>query len=290
LSAQKFSYVRRAGPNNNILEPYFDLKHQIERLYYVKFTTKEIIDTNISFQAILKYLEEANKGTMNLAIDVNAVYRIPVSDELISYFIANGRITPGEIRHNELVYLYIDNVGSQRYNVHMDKTYSAEVVFGRKLIGVDDIGNRYYDDNIIDLSHTQYYTVDNLNYIPVDDNEKPFIKIGNGVIAEFGLYQKIISYDMEVNVNKVSADNQARFGRLYSAYVTAANNWYGTAARYYVDGAGYREFKNDDPNATGTITQAQKNVLENNYKQARAAYMAILQEELDKRESEAVIV
>lgn len=296
LSAQKFSYVRRSGADENILEPYFDLKHQIERLYYVRFTTKEVIDTDISFQAIQKYIAEANKGNLDIAIDPNAIYRIPASDELIQYFIAAGRITPGEIRHNQLVYLYIDNVGPYMYNIHMDKEYSAEVVFGRKLMGVDDIGNRYYDDNILDFSHHTEYFADNLNYIPVDENENPYIKIGNGIIAEFGLYQKIINYDMEVNVNKVSADNQAKFRRLYQNYITAMNNWYGTPGYYYADGAGYKEFKYDpdvsynENHSLGRISASEKNALHNVYKQARSVYMAILQEELNKRESEATIV
>ena len=304
LSAQKFSYVRRMGADANILEPYFDLKHQIERIYYIHFTTKEVIDTDISFNAILKYIDEANKGNdLDLAIDVNAMYRIPASDELIQYFLANGRITSGELRHNQLVYLYVDNVGRDRFNLHMDKEYSAEVIFGKKLRFVDDVGNRFYEDNVLDFSHTGSEVINNLNYIPIDENENPYIKIGNGIIAEFGLYQKVINYDMETNVNKISADNQSRFQRLYQQYAQALNEWYGTAANYYRDGAGYKEFwwdynyQKDNPSANynynhglGRINNTEKNALHTKYINARTAYMNILQEELDKRESEATIV
>jgi len=81
------------------------------------------------------------------------------------------------------------------------------------------------------------------------------------------------------------------------------NEWYGTAANYYRDGAGYKEFwwdynyQKDNPSANynynhglGRINNTEKNALHTKYINARTAYMNILQEELDKRESEATIV
>lgn len=312
LQSQKFGYIRRDGTDitaNNILEPYFDLKHQIERLYYIRFTTKEVIDLNISMEAIERYVDDANINPLGMVLDVNVMYRIPASKELINYFVNKRKINYGDIKVGELVYLYVvpatDGAGNVTYLINLDKQYSTEVVYGYKLVKTDDVGNRFYQPNILDFSHSRSYMIDDIETMPVQPimdgtdltnmevredgsiilrkgHEDPFISIGNGIIVEFGLYQKVITYDMETNVNKINADNRNRFLEKKKAYFTALDTWYGTPGQQYKDGYGYRDFK-------GQLTHGEPSMASyrNTFFNARSEYMTVLQAELDDRQQKA---
>ena len=86
---------------------------------------------------------------------------------------------------------------------------------------------------------------------------------------------------MESNLDKVSIDNQQKFKALKKNYVNYEKAWYGTSEKQYKDGAGYKHF-------SGTLTDAQFKKSFTNYNNAKIAYLNILQEELAKREDEAM--
>lgn len=285
LSARKFAYVRRARledstTNANILAPYYDLKHEIERLYFVRFTAAPIIDLDISIDALQKYLNDANNNTAPLALDPNAVYKVIITDELLTAYPTWASQLSGKLKNYDFVYLAIDTVNNQ-YTLSMFTEYNPTVIYGKQLLGYNPNQEPIYRDNVLDLSVTGSLTITNVDYIPTDINGNPSIIIGQGIVAEFGLYQKIINYDMESNLDKVSIDNQQKFKSLKNNYIKAETNWYGTNDKQYKNGAGYLHF-------IGTLTDAQFKTRLTTYNNAKTKYLDILQEELAKREDEAM--
>jgi len=235
LSARKFAYIRRARledatTNANILEPYYDLKHEIERLYFVRFTAAPVVDLDISIDALQKYLHDANTNQAPLALDPDSVYKVLVTDELITAYPAWSTILSRKLKNYDFVYLAIDTTNNQ-YTLSLFTEYNPTVIYGRQLLGYNSDQEPIYRDNLLDLSVTGSLTITDVDYIPVDSDGNPSIIIGQGIVAEFGLYQKIINYDMESNLDKVSIDNQQKFKTLKKNYVNYEKAWYGTSEK-----------------------------------------------------------
>ena len=290
LSARKFTYVRREGGSTtgNLFEPYIDLKHTIEKIYYFKFTAKELIDSDISFAALQSYVNKANRILLSdghaeapIAIDANAIYRVLATSDVISYFQLTN-VAPGS------QYVYISINADEGYNLTCSLDYSTDVIYGKYLSGYNFMNQPIWKDNIINIGERQYYNVDITETFPVDENGDPYVVIGNGVIAEFGFYQKLITYDMEVNPHKISADNKLRFNAAKAEYDAAVELWEGTASENYKDGAGYIYFeKPEDWTDSKGLTRQTRYT---RWRQARYNYLGptgLLTQELANREREA---
>lgn len=294
VQGKKRTFISVSGPNENILKPYFDIKHQIERLYYVQLMPKQLIDMDISLDALQAYVNKANSRDNKLIdIDINAIYRFNVNESALAFLntikesgmyrcTADDLPTAADSYPNG-IYIGIEYDNSKGYIFTIDTEYSTQVVFGKKQSFTRDtygFVTPVFTDNVIDVSHTDMLDYAYLDYIPVDENYEPYIKIGNAVMINFGLYQKIITYDMEEDRIQIKG-NKSVFINQQKAYNTALTNFEGTSDQDYKNSALYRCY------IAGTISTSTYNTLKLAYETAKDTYMQAVENQLTLRQEEA---
>lgn len=288
-------YTEAQKKSQNILEPYFDLKHEIERLYYIKLSPRPLVDGEISLDALQAYVNKANSRTNKfIDIDVNSIYRLPISDKVITWLNELYQSDADRYRlvglteadYDGYIYIGIEFVdGEYKYNISSE--YSTKVIYGKK---ENYYRNKYgqieteYLDNIIDVAHTTMLSYSDLDYIPVDENREPYIVLGNGVMADFGLYQKVISYNIESEDFTVSDALVEDLKEAKEVYELTKTRWFGTADKDYIDGATYRYYFASP--ATLTTEQYQRRKI--SYIKARLLYMEFLNKELEYQRAKAL--
>lgn len=197
----------KQGENENILEEYQDVKHQVSRIYYMNFHKCEIEEVSdeatwqffVDFQngriAADNYnhwfVKNDKEGLVSVPYDINEMQRkygtIPFDEQILMPYVV---YKIGDV-YRKVEYT------NNKWNVLEVDNYSTKI----KYVGA---WKNIYDKsgNIIDTIENdikEFDVADRDMNIPELTNAPVKVSIGSGVYATFGLQVKEITYGLEIS-------------------------------------------------------------------------------------------
>ena len=335
ITNNRWQFMHLSSNGGNVLEPYFDIKHNIKSVFFAQLYSKDLVDLNISFEALCKYVYDANsvyrrnytsetedpqtgmtKYVWDIPLDIKNVYRVPYNLKIKSFLALQNALVDYEgdsideiiniIRNQAMTDSIAAGFSLSRDNIKQYK----QIIFPARIIQESDIvddyiycqiiddGNQYkinidteYStiaeygaNNFIDTFHKPVVTIKDME-IPVDENGKPYIKLGNAVEMNIGFYQQVYTYAMEQDINTITFDYRSEFLAAQSQYEASYAAWVGTADgitanEQYSNSAVCRYFNNE-------IDDITFNRLKNDYESARTTYMRVLADEIERKKEAA---
>ena len=220
----------KQGENENILEEYQDVKHQVSRIYYMNFHKCEIEEVPdeatwqffVDFQnghiAVDNYnhwfVKNDKEGLVSVPYDINEMQRkygtIPFDEQILMPYVVykiGDVYRKVEYTNNKWKVLKVDN-------------YSTKI----KYVGA---WKNIYDKsgNIIDTIENDiiaFYVADRDMNIPELTSVPVKVSIGSGVYATFGLQVKEITYSLEIS-DAVLAKAKSEMDNAYIKWRAEAN-------------------------------------------------------------------
>lgn len=220
----------KQGENENILEEYQDVKHQVSRIYYINFHKCEIeeVPDEATWQFFVDFqnghiaadnynhwfVKNDEKGLVSVPYNIDEMQRkygtIPFDEQILMPYVV---YKIGDVYRKVE---YINN----KWNVLKVNNYSTKI----KYVGA---WKNIYDKsgNIIDIVENdvkEFDVADRDMNIPELTSVPVKISIGSGVYATFGLQVKEITYGLEIS-DAVLAKAKSEMDNAYIKWRAEAN-------------------------------------------------------------------
>lgn len=190
ISIYDVSLLQTFGPSENILKEYRDLKHEISRLYFARFSSLEVEPV-----ASLEALELAASKEPHTDI----LYPI-LSNEFSPYKLYYTLDTKKYYKYNTNYAPNIDPNKQKKPFIEVED-YSTDILYGDTHLSVENNNDLYVPE--------------------LKGNIPDVIKIGSGVMAEVSFQVKEIRYGVESQI----PNEKAEYEKTYEAYRAAVSGY-----------------------------------------------------------------
>ena len=197
----------KQGENENILEEYQDVKHQVSRIYYMNFHKCEIeeVPDEATWQFFVDFqngriaadnynhwfVKNDKEGLVSVPYDINEMQRkygtIPFDEQILMPYVVykiGDVYRKVEYTNNKWNVLEVDN-----YSTKIKYVGAWKNIYDKSGNIIDTIENDIKEFDVADRD----MNIPELTSVPVK------VSIGSGVYATFGLQVKEITYGLEIS-------------------------------------------------------------------------------------------
>lgn len=220
----------KQGENENILEEYQDVKHQVSRIYYMNFHKCEIeeVPDEATWQFFVDFqngriaadnynhwfVKNDKEGLVSVPYDINEMQRkygtIPFDEQILMPYVVykiGDVYRKVEYTNNKWNVLKVDN-----YSTKIKYVGAWKNIYDKSGNIIDTIENDIKEFDVADRD----MNIPELTSVPVK------VSIGSGVYATFGLQVKEITYGLEIS-DAVLAKAKSEMDNAYIKWRAEAN-------------------------------------------------------------------
>lgn len=220
----------KQGENENILEEYQDVKHQVSRIYYMNFHKCEIeeVPDEATWQFFVDFqngriaadnynhwfVKNDKEGLVSIPYDINEMQRkygtIPFDEQILMPYVVY-KISD--------VYRKVEYTNN-KWNVFKVDNYSTKIKYVGAWKNIYDKSGKIVDTVEDDVK--EFDVADRDMSIPELTSVPVKVSIGSGVYATFGLQVKEITYGLEIS-DAVLAKAKSEMDDAYIKWRAEAN-------------------------------------------------------------------
>lgn len=220
----------KQGENENILEEYQDVKHQVSRIYYMNFHKCEIeeVPDEATWQFFVDFqngriaadnynhwfVKNDKEGLVSVPYDINEMQRkygtIPFDEQILMPYVVykiGDVYRKVEYTNNKWNVLEVDN-----YSTKIKYVGAWKNIYDKSGNIIDTVENDIKEFDVADRD----MNIPELTSVPVK------VSIGSGVYATFGLQVKEITYGLEIS-DAVLAKAKSEMDNAYIKWRAEAN-------------------------------------------------------------------